>query len=145
MGLWRLCRTWEEKNTNNGRIIVHLFLQCSRLDFQTPDSVESVITIWAADSLLASSMSFTARQRDFNHAGGESHPQSMTLAVYLHANDALVLHAVYAASVGATVEIRESVSPIIILWNFWQFCLSLKQWFLNSGPWSTFGSWAAQL
>lgn len=50
------------------------------------------------NSLLASSVSLTARKRHFNHAGGESDPQSVTLAVYLHADNALVLHAIYTAS-----------------------------------------------
>lgn len=59
----------------------------------------------ASDLLLASSMSFTARQRHFNHTGGESDPQSMTLAVYLHAHDALVLHAIDTAPRRETVEI----------------------------------------
>lgn len=54
----------------------------------------------ASNLLLASSMSFTARQWHFNHTGGESDPQSMTRAVYLHADDALVLHTINTAPWG---------------------------------------------
>lgn len=42
-------------------------------------------------------MSLAARQRYFDDAGGKCHPQRVTLAVDLHADDALVLHAVDAA------------------------------------------------
>lgn len=48
-------------------------------------------------SLLAPSVPLAARQRHFHHAGGEGHPQRVALAVDLHADDALVLHAVDAA------------------------------------------------
>lgn len=53
---------------------------------------------WPPHSLLAPSVSLAARQRHFDHAGGEGHPQRVALAVDLHADDALVLHAVDAAS-----------------------------------------------
>lgn len=52
-------------------------------------------------------MFLTARQRHFNHTGGESDPQSMTLAVDLHADDALVLHTVYTAPMGGQEEKTE--------------------------------------
>lgn len=51
-------------------------------------------------SLLASSMSFAARQRHLDHTGRESDPQGVALAVYLHADDALVVNAVNAAPEG---------------------------------------------
>ncbi len=47
--------------------------------------------------LLASSVSFTAREWYLHHTGGESDPQSVTLAIYLHADDALVLHTIDTA------------------------------------------------
>lgn len=53
--------------------------------------------VQASNVLLASSMSFTARERHFNNTGGESNPQRVNLAVYLHANDSLVVHTIYTA------------------------------------------------
>lgn len=73
----------------------------------------------AADLLLASSMSFAARQRHFNHTGGEGDPQSVTLAVYLHADDALVLHTIYTAPGGEREEDREQ-GKIQIFLSFFQ-------------------------
>lgn len=49
------------------------------------------------NSLLASSVSFAARQRHLDHTGSESDPQGVTLAVYLHADNALVVDGVDAA------------------------------------------------
>lgn len=64
--------------------------------------------------LLASSVSLTARQWHFNHTGGEGDPQSMTLAVYLHANDAFVLHPIYTAPRRGREEEREEDTTWII-------------------------------
>lgn len=47
--------------------------------------------------LLASAVPLAARQGHFDHAGSEGNPQCLTLAVYLHADDALVLHTVDTA------------------------------------------------
>ncbi len=50
-----------------------------------------------AYTLFTLSMTFAAGKRDFDHARGEGHEQRVTPAVDLHADDALVLHAVNAA------------------------------------------------
>lgn len=50
--------------------------------------------------LLAFSVSFATRQRHLDHTGSESDPQGVTLAVYVHADDALVINAVDAAPEG---------------------------------------------
>lgn len=71
--------------------------------------------VQASNLLLASPMSFTARQRHFNHTGGESNPQRVTLAVYLHADDALVVHAIYTAPRGEREEDREEDKTQTIL------------------------------
>lgn len=42
-------------------------------------------------------MPFAAGEWHLNHTGGKSNPQTVTLAVYLHADDALVFHAIYTA------------------------------------------------
>lgn len=49
------------------------------------------------NSLLASPVSFAARQRHLDHTRSESDPQGVTLTVYLHADDALVVRTVDAA------------------------------------------------
>lgn len=51
-------------------------------------------------SLLAPPVSFAARQRHLDHTGRESDPQGVAPAVYLHADDALVVDAVDAAPEG---------------------------------------------
>lgn len=65
------------------------------------------------NSLLASSVSFAARQRHLDHTGSESDPQGVTLAVYLHADDALVVNAVDAAPGGSeeTAAIKHGFIP----------------------------------
>lgn len=45
-------------------------------------------------------MSFAARHRHLDHTGSESDPQGVTLAVNLHADDALVIDAIDAAPEG---------------------------------------------
>lgn len=64
-------------------------------------SISPTPTSACPNSLLASSVSFAARQRHLDHTGSESDPQGVALAVYLHANDALVINAVNAAPEGS--------------------------------------------
>lgn len=68
-------------------------------------------TLARPNSLLASSVSFAARQRHLDHARSESDPQGVTLALYLHADDALVVNAVDAAPERREVTVQHGFTP----------------------------------
>jgi len=87
-GLWQLYRTWVTHTHTHTRLEPHHIVNWSLF---------MKAFMCKHHSLLASPVPFTARQRHFNHTGGEGDPQGVTPAVHLHADDALVLHAVDAA------------------------------------------------
>lgn len=95
-GLWRLYKTctWQTHKHSNPHHMTYWSIVCVFLDVcQMCDN----FNVRASNILFASSMSFTARQWHFHHTGGESNPQSVTLAVYLHADDAFVFHTINTA------------------------------------------------
>lgn len=76
---------------------------------QTPPHPQPSLT--RPNSLLASSVSFAARQWHLDHTRSEGDPQGVTLAVYLHADDALVVDAVNAAPEQREVTVQHGFTP----------------------------------